>query len=91
MFMKSANIKFSPDDYVAGLYRSMLGREPDPEGARGYVAALRKGASPVWVLAEIQNSAEYRARIAPPMEAAGSIAAAARCCQKRRLLKISTL
>lgn len=83
--MKSANIKFSPDDYVAGLYRSMLGREPDPEGARGYVAALRKGASPVWVLAEIQNSAEYKARIAPPMEAAGSIAAAARVAKKKAI------
>lgn len=60
--MKAGKIRFSPEDYVAGLYRSMLGREPDSDGAQGYIDALRNGASAIWVLGEIQNSAEYRAR-----------------------------
>lgn|GEM_PF-5610696 len=60
--MKAGNVKFSPDDYVAGLYRSLLGREPDANGSQGYIEALRKGATPLWVLGEIQNSAEYRSR-----------------------------
>lgn len=60
--MKAGKVSFSPEDYVAGLYRTMLGREPDVEGAQGYIDALRKGASPLWVLGEIQSSAEYRAR-----------------------------
>ena len=60
--MKAGKVNFSPEDYVAGLYRTMLGREPDADGAQGYIDALRNGASPVWVLGEIQSSAEYRAR-----------------------------
>lgn len=59
---------------MAGLYRSMLGREPDADGSRGYVEALRKGATPLWVLGEIQNSAEYRSRQGSPKGPSGVVA-----------------
>lgn len=49
----------SPDQVVGTLYRHILGRQPDPEGQRGFVdLAARRGLAAV--VDQIVNSAEYQ-------------------------------
>lgn len=55
----------SNEDYVKELYRTLLGREADPDGLAGYVGELDKGAlSRIGVRLDILKSAEYRKRAA---------------------------
>jgi len=49
-------------DYVTALYRTVLNREPDPDGLRDWTALLRKGGDPTAVLAGLLDSAECRAK-----------------------------
>lgn len=52
----------SDEDFVTGLYGSLLGRQPDPDGFAGYVTALRNGVDRHDVLRGFMESPEYRAR-----------------------------
>ena len=48
--------------FVAGLYRNVLGREPDPEGWRHYVRELERGLPPAELVSVFLGSDEYRER-----------------------------
>jgi hypothetical protein len=48
---------------VTGLYRFLLGREPDPEGLTVFCGHLRDGMSIEQVAAAIASSAEFRANL----------------------------
>lgn len=50
----------SDQDYVAGLYRDLLDREPDAAGAAGWVSALQGGASRESVRDAFLASEEYK-------------------------------
>lgn len=50
----------SDQDYVASLYRDLLGREPDAAGAAGWVAVLQGGASRESVRQAFYGSEEYK-------------------------------
>ena len=59
----------SPDDVpaliVSGLYRALLGRDPDPTGLRNYADHIRAGSldeGTRYVASELASSAEYHAR-----------------------------
>jgi SAM-dependent methyltransferase len=51
-----------PDQFLAGAYRALLGREPDEEGSRGYGDHLRRGGSRLYVLYALRHSAEGQAQ-----------------------------
>lgn len=53
-------------DYVASLYRDLLGREPDAGGLNGWVTALRDGMSREDVRQGFLQSDEYRSRHPAP-------------------------
>lgn len=57
---RPAYVTQSNQDYVAGLYREILGREPDAVGAAGWVAALRDGMSRDEVRQGFLRSEEYQ-------------------------------
>jgi hypothetical protein len=48
--------------FIFGAYQTLLGRDPDPEGLSHYLLHLRRGKSKIHILAELMQSAEYRAR-----------------------------
>jgi hypothetical protein len=48
--------------FVKWIYRTLLRREPDPNGMRFYLARIRSGISRVQVIAEIALSAEGKTR-----------------------------
>jgi len=50
------------EDFLANAYRSLLGREPDPSGARHYLDYLTQWRSRLVVLHQIRNSEEGRGR-----------------------------
>lgn len=50
----------SHEAYVRMLYQTVLGREPDEEGFRHHVAALRRGVDPMQVMSDFVTSAERR-------------------------------
>ncbi len=52
-----------PEALVATIYRVVLQREPDPDGAATYVAALWAGHDIGWLLEHFLASPEYRALI----------------------------
>ena len=54
--------KYKPEDIVTGIYRTVLGREPDPNGLDAYVAAVRAGASPDDLVKRAFESDEFRKR-----------------------------
>lgn len=53
----------SPEQFVIALYRSCLGREPDPEGLANWTGLIRQQGDPTVVLAGIMASDEYRNRL----------------------------
>lgn len=53
-------------EYVTGLYRELLGREPDAEGLRSHLAGLAGGMSREDIRQVFLTSAEYRERQSPP-------------------------
>lgn len=53
-------------EYVTGLYRELLGREPDAEGLRSHLAGLSGGLSREDLRQVFLTSAEYRERQARP-------------------------
>ena len=57
---RPAYVTQSDQDYVVGLYREILGREPDAAGAAGWVAALQGGASRESVRDAFLASEEYK-------------------------------
>lgn len=57
---RPAYVKKSDRDYVAGLYRELLDREPDAAGAAGWVSALQGGASRESVREAFLASEEYK-------------------------------
>lgn len=56
----------SDADYVKGLYRDLLGREPDAEGFRSHVAGLARGASREDIRQVFLGSSEYAQKQAAP-------------------------
>lgn len=53
-------------EYVTGLYRELLGREPDADGLRSHLAGLAGGMSREDLRQVFLTSAEYRERQSPP-------------------------
>ncbi len=51
----------APADVVAGLYRAVLGRRPDPEGLRSWAETLADGADPLLLAEALAGSEEARA------------------------------
>ncbi|MEO8690322.1 MAG: DUF4214 domain-containing protein [Solirubrobacteraceae bacterium] len=62
----SALVGVPLDEFVAAVYRLLLGRAVDPEGAVAYGAALAAGRSRAWVVETIAGSEEARRRGWPP-------------------------
>lgn len=58
----------SDADYVKGLYRDLLGREPDAEGFRSHLSGLAGGASREDIRQVFLGSSEYAERQAAPAE-----------------------
>ena len=56
----------SDQDYVASLYRDLLGRDPDAGGLNGWVAALRDGMSRDEVRQGFLRSEEYQRKHSAP-------------------------
>lgn len=56
----------SDQEYVSGLYRDLLGREPDAGGLNGWVAALRDGMSREEVQRGFLGSEEYQSKHPAP-------------------------
>ena len=54
---------YSAEEIVAGLYRSILAREPDPGGLRIYTEVLEAGRGVEHVAALLMHSAEFRDRL----------------------------
>ena len=52
-----------PIAYVTALYRTCLGREPDPAGLQHWTDVITATADPTSVLASLLASKEYRARV----------------------------
>jgi len=76
----------TPEEYVAALYRSCLGREPDPEGLASWAALIRDQGDPTFVLRGIMQSEEFRSRSTAGLREAArcaAIAADARRCLAR--------
>ena len=48
--------------FIACAYQTLLGRDPDPDGLRFYLAELRNGFSKIQVLAQLHRSEECRTR-----------------------------
>ncbi len=59
-----AQVMSAPDDvsFVTGLYRQLLGREPDQQGFAGYVNAMRTGLSRQDAINSFMASPEYQQR-----------------------------
>lgn len=55
-------------DYVKGLYRDLLGREPDADGLRAHLAGIAGGMSREDIRQVFLTSAEYREKQAAPTE-----------------------
>lgn len=53
-------------DFVRFVYRSVLGRDPDPGGAAHWASMLASGRPRGWVMASFTQSPEYRATSAYP-------------------------
>lgn len=53
-------------DFVVGLYRDVLGREPDPDGLKAHLTALAQGATHDDVTQAFLHSPEFQARVANP-------------------------
>ena len=51
------------EGFVSALYRAALLREPDPEGLKTHVAALKSGKSPEDILGRFIRSAEFGSKI----------------------------
>src|SRR6202043_2848292 len=50
--------------FIELLYRSVLGRDPDPAGYAGHLARLRSGTVGLeQLVSEFTNSAEFKARV----------------------------
>jgi hypothetical protein len=50
-----------PDTHViAGMYRGLLNREPDPHGMAQFIESLRKGAAVEDVVRDIVRSPEFQ-------------------------------
>ena len=47
-------------EFIGSAYKTILEREPDPEGARHYLSRLRSGWPKISVLMELRNSGEGR-------------------------------
>jgi O-antigen chain-terminating methyltransferase len=59
-------LQFHDEAFVRHAYLALLGREPEPEGAKGFLAALREGrVNRLDVLARLRFSAEGVARNVP--------------------------
>lgn len=70
----NADLPFSPEEYIAQLYRTLLGREPDDAGLVAHASALRRGGDPTEILRAFIGSEEYQnrnvgMRLAPSMPA----------------------
>lgn len=52
----------TPEDFVAGLYRNLLGREPDPQGFAGWVQEVRRGVDRQAVIGAFTACPEYQQR-----------------------------
>jgi hypothetical protein len=50
------------EEFVRAAYETLLGRGPDPEGARYYLERIRKGRSKIHILAQMRKSPEYKTR-----------------------------
>jgi SAM-dependent methyltransferase len=61
--MRNAVAPSDAEALVTTIYRVVLQRAPDPDGAATYVAALRAGHDIGWLLEHFLASAEYRALI----------------------------
>ncbi len=53
---------FSPEEYIALLYRSLLGREPDDAGLIAHASALRRHGDPTEIMKTFLESEEYQNR-----------------------------
>jgi FkbM family methyltransferase len=51
----------SDDEFVAGIYRDLLGRQPDQEGHASYRAQIKSGVSRLQVVQSVLNSPEAQA------------------------------
>ncbi len=48
--------------FIACAYQTLLGRDPDPDGLRFYLAELRNGFSKIQVLVQLRRSEECKTR-----------------------------
>jgi FkbM family methyltransferase len=55
-------LSLQDEAFVRGAYTALLGRDPDREGFRHYVASIRGGESRLAVIAQIRQSVEGRQR-----------------------------
>jgi SAM-dependent methyltransferase len=60
--LRDAVLLYPDSEFVAWAYRSVLGREADPDGHRAYTSRIALGASRLSVLADMCRSAEARGR-----------------------------
>lgn len=67
-----------PVAYVTGLYRELLGREPEPAGLQSWVAAMQNGMTPEQVRQGFMQSPEYVNRMNSLQSALMSIQATQR-------------
>ncbi len=63
----AATSSASNGDFVKGLYREVLGREPDMEGFNAHLAGLTRGVSREEIRQTFLNSSEYAAKQAAPV------------------------
>ncbi len=63
----------SDADYVRGLYRSLLGREPDAGGMAAHLKGLSTGASRADILKVFLESPEFKAKHGQPTGPAGAL------------------
>lgn len=74
-------MSFHDERFVHSAYHILLGREPDPDGGRFFLASVRSGISKMEILAQIRFSKEGKSR---PVQ----IAALNNAIQRHRRLKM---
>ncbi len=57
-------LSFHEESFIHSAYHTLLGRKPDPEGMRYYLARIRSGISKLEVLTQLLRSAEGKPRLA---------------------------
>ena len=60
-------LSYHDQDFVFCAYITLLGREPDPEGLRYYLARVRQGVGKIEILSQLRLSPEGKARGASPL------------------------